>query len=91
MIDVSLLNNGKKIHPAESSWTEENSQTVLRYNTGQMGDKLTSDYKAALGYPVEFVPLSNPYSAKAGGELSLRLLKKSKLLANELGSYLGRS
>ena len=37
MIDVSLLNNGKKIHPAESSWTEENNQTVLRYNTGQTG------------------------------------------------------
>jgi len=152
MNDVSLLNNGKKTHPAESSWTEENSQTVLRFNTGQtgtaiaalstkpksiklsakdfteylihdgikdvyearkksgeeakgatekyskhvkalfqVGDKLTDDYKEALGYPVEFVPLSNPYSAKAGDELSFRLLKKGKPLANELvyGSYVG--
>jgi uncharacterized GH25 family protein len=152
MNDVSLINGGKTTHPNESSWTEENNQTLLHFNSGQagtsiaalstkpnsiklsakdfaeylvhdgikdvyearkksgedskeatekyskhvkaifqVGDKQTDEYKKVLGYPVEFVPLSNPYAAKAGDELSFKLLKNGKPLANELvyGSFVG--
>jgi uncharacterized GH25 family protein len=57
----------------------------------QVGDKLTDDYKTQLGYPVEFVPVVNPYSVKAGSEIQVQLLKQGKPLAGELvyASYLG--
>ena len=50
----------------------------------QVGDSKTDDYKDVMGYPVEFIPLSNPYSAKSGSKLSFQLLKDGKPLANQL-------
>jgi uncharacterized GH25 family protein len=57
----------------------------------QTGAKKSDDYKTKLGYPIEFIPQSNPYSLTIGGELTVQLLKNGKPLANELvyASYEG--
>ncbi len=145
MLDVSLINPGKKItHPNKNSWVEENNQTILKIKTGsegtgvlgvstlprtnnftperfidnmkhegllevlaarkksgeklkpvkkkysnhvkaifQVGEKLTDDYKTVLGYPIEFIPLSNPYALKVGDELSMKLLIDGKPVTGE--------
>ena len=50
----------------------------------QVGDKKTDDWQTYLGYPIEFVPLSNPYDAKVGSELKFKLLWKGNPLADQL-------
>ena len=44
----------------------------------QIGDKRSGDYKTVLGYPIELVPINNPYSLKVGDELSMKLLINGK-------------
>jgi len=70
--------SGEDARPAKEKYSKHVKAIV------QIGTKLTDDYKTVLGYPVEFVPQQNPYSAKAGRELSFQLLKAGKPLANEL-------
>lgn len=50
----------------------------------QVGDKKTEDWNTVLGYPLEFIPLSNPYSLHTGDELQVKLLYKGKALVNQL-------
>ena len=50
----------------------------------QVGDKRTDDWSTILGYPIEFVPMSNPYTSKQGDELSFKLLWQGQPLANQL-------
>jgi Domain of unknown function (DUF4198) len=50
----------------------------------QVGRQTSDDYKAVLGYPIEFVPLDNPYSVRIGGELSMQLLIDGKPAAGEM-------
>ena len=40
----------------------------------QVGSQRTDDWKTILGYPIEFIPLGNPYTLKAGDELQVKLL-----------------
>lgn len=49
----------------------------------QVGDKMTDNYKNALGYPVEIVPQNNPYSLKIGDEFEFLCLKDGKPLVNQ--------
>lgn len=44
----------------------------------QIGNKLTDDYKTILGYPIELIPLSNPYALNVGDELQMKLLINGK-------------
>ena len=44
----------------------------------QIGNKLSGDYKTVLGYPIELIPVNNPYSLKVGDELSMQLLINGK-------------
>ena len=57
----------------------------------QVGEKRTSGFSARLGYPVEIVPLQNPYELNRGDTLEVRVLKDGKALANQLlyASYEG--
>ncbi|MEM7381165.1 MAG: DUF4198 domain-containing protein [Bacteroidota bacterium] len=55
----------------------------------QVGDKKTDDWKTALDYPIEFIPLSNPYEIHAGHEIEVKLLWQGKPLANQL-VYVGK-
>ena len=50
----------------------------------QVGDQKTGDWQTELGYPVEFVPLSNPYDLKAGDELAVKLLVDGQPATNQL-------
>lgn len=50
----------------------------------QVGDHLTDDWQTELGYPIEFVPLSNPYDLHPGHNMQVKLLWQGKPLANQL-------
>ncbi len=50
----------------------------------QVGDKRTSDWGQILGYPIEFVPLNNPYDMHIGETLTVELLWQGEPLANQL-------
>ena len=50
----------------------------------QVGQKRSDDWKTPLNYPIEFVPLSNPYEAKVGEQLSFKLLRRGTTLPNHL-------
>ena len=55
----------------------------------QVGTETTDDHKTPLGYPIEFVPLDNPYASHAGHELRVQLLWHGEPLPGQL-VYLGR-
>lgn len=74
-------------------WREDNNaldkDAIEKYSKHvktifQVGDKTTDDWQTILGYPIEFVPLSNPYKAKVGDEFQVQLLWKGKPLSNQL-------
>lgn len=50
----------------------------------QVGDHKSDDWKTILGYPIEFVPRSNPYESFSGEQLEVQLLLDGKPLANQL-------
>lgn len=50
----------------------------------QVGDQKTEDWKTELGYPIEFVPLQNPYEIKPGEQLEVKLLSKGQVLPHQL-------
>lgn len=74
-------------------WREENNalgqDAVEKYSKHvkaifQVGNRLTNDWQKVLGYPIEFVPLSNPYHLHEEEPLRIRLLWQGKPLANQL-------
>ena len=50
----------------------------------QVGERRSDDWQVDFGYPIEFIPLSNPYDLHAGGALSVRLLRDGQPLTDEL-------
>ncbi|MGB5237810.1 MAG: DUF4198 domain-containing protein [Flavobacteriaceae bacterium] len=48
----------------------------------QVGDETTEDHSATLGYPIEFIPLQNPYDLSVGDMIEFRLVYKGEPLAN---------
>ena len=50
----------------------------------QVGGTKTNDWQTALGYPIEFVPMSNPYDLKPGDVLQVKLLRNGQPLPNQL-------
>ena len=50
----------------------------------QVGDEKTDDWKTVLGYPIEFVPQSNPYEKYSGDKLEVALLLDGEPLPNQL-------
>lgn len=50
----------------------------------QVGDNKTDDWQTTLGYPIEFVPLSNPYDLQTGDELQVKLIFKGEPLVDQL-------
>ena len=55
------------------------SKTIL-----QVGEDQSDNYGAVLDYPVEIVPLQNPYALGKGDVFRARILKDGQPLANEL-------
>ena len=50
----------------------------------QVDNLKTDEYSKVLGYPIEFVPLSNPYRLKVGDFFTLRLLFGGSPLPNQV-------
>lgn len=50
----------------------------------QVGDARSDQWATELGYPVEFIPLSNPYELSRGDELRVRFLRAGEPVANQL-------
>ncbi|NME72591.1 DUF4198 domain-containing protein [Flammeovirga aprica] len=50
----------------------------------QVGNVKTEDWKTVLGYPIEFVPVSNPYEKYSGQSLDVKLLLDGQPLAGQL-------
>lgn len=48
----------------------------------QVADETTENYSEALGYPIEFIPLENPYDLSVGDMIEFRLIYKGKPLKN---------
>ena len=57
----------------------------------QVGDERTKHYAAVFNYPLEFVPLDNPYAAAVGDQLSFRLLRSGEPVAGQLVYFNHRS
>lgn len=79
-------------------WRKENNalneDAVEKYSKHvktifQVGDQWSYDWQTSLGYPIEFIPLSNPYALRAGDQLELELFWEGKPLANQL-VFVGR-
>ena len=78
-------------------WRQENnalkSDAIEKYSKHvktifQVGEAKTNDWQTELGYPIEFIPLENPYDLHPGHPLSVRLLWQGEPLADQL-VYLG--
>jgi len=50
----------------------------------QVGDKKTDDWQTELGYPIEFIPTSNPYDLKPGDKFGVKLLFEGQPLRGQL-------
>ena len=50
----------------------------------QVGDARSGEWAHELGYPVEFMPLQNPYELGRGDELQVRFLRAGQPVANQL-------
>lgn len=75
--------------------SQEDSDAVEKYSKHvkaifSVGDKYTEDWRFVFGYPVEFVPMSNPYQKRVGDDLAVQLLAKGAPLTNQL-VYVGSS
>lgn len=66
-----------------------NTKAVEKYSKHvktifQVGTITTDDWQEPLGYPIEFIPLENPYELHTGDSLAVKLLLKGKPVANQL-------
>lgn len=79
---VDMLESRKNEGLLEENAVEEYSKHVK--TIFQVGDKNSSDWNTELGYPIEFIPLENPYEVHPGHRLKVKLLQDGKPLANQL-------
>lgn len=79
---LDMLAWRQKNNALDSSATEKYAKHVK--TIFQVGDKRSDDWKTVLGYPIEFIPLDNPYDLNTGDSLKFKLLFKGKPLANQL-------
>jgi uncharacterized GH25 family protein len=84
------INHEGYLHLVEARKKSGDEAMPIRYKYSkyvkalfQVGDKPSDDFKQALGYPTELIPTTNPYSLKAGDELSVKLLFDGNPVAGE--------
>lgn len=53
----------------------------------QVGDQRSDHYGLVLGYPIEFIPLSNPYEGQVGQPMAFQLLYEGRPLAGQTVHY----
>lgn len=79
---LDMLASRKENNELEGEAVEKYSKHVK--TIFQVGENRSDDWKTAFGYPIEFVPLQNPYDLNTGDSLSVKLLLNGKPLANQL-------
>ncbi|MGB7394150.1 MAG: DUF4198 domain-containing protein [Pricia sp.] len=79
---VDMLEQRKENDVLQEDAVEEYSKHVKAIF--QVGDETSDDWGTTLGYPIEFVPLSNPYETNTGDELQVKLLFEGQPLVNQL-------
>lgn len=53
----------------------------------QVGQKSSIDFMKPLNYPIEFVPMNNPFEINIGDAVAFKLLRNGKPLANHIVHY----
>ena len=56
----------------------------------QVADRRTKHFETKLGYPMEFIPLNNPYELSINDQISFKLLSRGKPLSNQIVHYSSR-
>lgn len=79
---LDMLDWRKKNNALDQDAVEKYSKHVKAIF--QVGEQLTADWQTALGYPIEFIPLTNPYDLHPGHSMQVQLLWQGKPLANQL-------
>ena len=79
---VDMLDWRTKNNALEKDAVEKYSKHVK--TIFQVGNATSDDWQKILGYPIEFIPLSNPYEIHAGHDLKFELLWQGKPLADQL-------
>ncbi|OZV68481.1 DUF4198 domain-containing protein [Winogradskyella aurantia] len=77
---LEVLENRKKTNTLNDDAVEKYAKHVK--TIFQVGDKLSNDWSVNLGYPLEFMPLQNPYDLHPGHNLEVRLLYNGEPLIN---------
>ncbi len=75
-----VINERKNKGISDKSVVEKYSKHVKALL--QVGDDTTEDYNTEFGYPIEFLPLQNPYELKIGDLIEFQLILKGEPLAN---------
>ncbi|MEO9513827.1 MAG: DUF4198 domain-containing protein [Flavobacteriaceae bacterium] len=76
-----VIKNRKKEGNFSSGAKEKYSKHVKMLF--QVGDKKTKHFDTVFGFPIEFIPLNNPYELEVGKGVSFKLLANGKPLANQ--------
>ncbi len=79
---LDVLEEREKAGTADQDVVERYSKHVK--TIFQVGDQTSSDWRTELGYPIEFIPLGNPYTLQPGDVLPVRLLWQGEPLANQI-------
>ena len=57
----------------------------------QVGDNRSNHFNREFGYPIEFIPLDNPYDAKIGDAIKFKLISGGKILPEQVVQFGSRS
>ena len=79
---VDMLLSRKQNNKLDQDANEKYSKHVK--TIFQVGKTISEDWKTKLGYPIEFVPLENPYAIHTGHSLKIQLLKDGEPLPDQL-------
>jgi uncharacterized GH25 family protein len=79
---IDMLESRKANDLLEQDAVEKYSKHVK--TIVQVGDSLSDDWNSNMGYPIEFIPLANPYSLNTGDELEVQLLRDGQPLKQQL-------
>ncbi|NNK89541.1 MAG: DUF4198 domain-containing protein, partial [Saprospiraceae bacterium] len=79
---LDILDQRKKDGTMDQSAIEKYSKHVKIIF--QVGEERSEDWKTVLDYPIEFVPLTNPYDLEKGDYMEMQLLRNGIPLSNQL-------
>lgn len=82
---IDMMNARERKGTADQGAREKYSKYVK--TIFQVGEGQSDHYNQVMGYPVEFVPQSNPYTHTVGETMTLKLLKEGEPISKQLVHY----